>query len=160
MPAPWGVSVLGTSSRIKNDLWNKVLAGSRQEGMQSLESPWAKNLVLLWEKGGEKLEQKEKTLLGKVRKEVGSVQHLMASIFFRYLEALFRVVSLFRSHFIWMSAFSLDQCFEQDRLLRTHCHTSWNPDCEFWVLKLRCLRGGGQSASLREFIKRLREAVF
>lgn len=47
VPAPWGFSVLGTSSRIKNDLWNKVLAGSRQEGMQSLESPWAKNLVLL-----------------------------------------------------------------------------------------------------------------
>lgn len=33
-----GVSLLETSSSIKNDLWNKVFKGSREEGMRSPES--------------------------------------------------------------------------------------------------------------------------
>lgn len=43
------------SSNIKNGLWNKVLEGLQGEGMQSSESPWVKNLVLLQERSEKKV---------------------------------------------------------------------------------------------------------
>lgn len=65
-----GVSLLETGSSIKNDLWNKVLKGSREEGMQSPEST-EPQVLSSSERRKEKSWNRGRMLLGNGKKAVG-----------------------------------------------------------------------------------------
>ena len=65
-----GVSFLETGSSMKNDLWNKVLKGSREEGMQSPEST-EPQVLSSSERRKEKSWNRGRMLLGNGKEEVG-----------------------------------------------------------------------------------------